>query len=313
MRAFPAWRTAAAVGVAALWCVAGCTGEAPPPPAASTPPTTTTTTKPVLTLAQYQALLTGTEQAVRQRLDRVVSAKNLAEVDAARLELAAVLEAKDAELRKVEPPEAASGLAYELRLGEASNLREYDKPADVGKPNECGVPPVSEAQLVKAKKQIYWRMRGSGYEETIAKFAKAGLKYGEQLLPPEPADVPAAAERRARNGEIVQRGGPKGRGRLQITNGAESDAVIAAANGDPKNPQASIYVRAGSSATLTGLSGNYSVYFKTGTDWDGGRRGFTSACKFESFLEIFTADSNWRIDLRKSENGNALTNEVPAF
>lgn len=311
MRAYPVRRAAATV--AALWCVAGCDAEVPPPSANSAPPTTTTTAKPVLTLAQYQTLLTSTEQAIRQRLDRVVSATTLAGVDAARLDLATVLEAKDAELRKVEPPQVASGLEYELRLGVASDLRAYDKPAESAEPNECGVPPASEAQLVKAKQQIYWRMRASGYDEMIAKFAKAGLTYGGQLLPPEPRDPSVAADRRARNGEIIQRSGRKGRGRLQITNGAERDAVIAAANGDPKNPQASIYVRSGSGATLTGLSGNYSVYFKTGTDWDAGRKGFTRSCKFESFLEIFTMDSNWRIDLKKSENGNALTNEVPAF
>src|SRR4051794_8415382 len=122
MREFPALRTAAAVGVAALWCVAGCDAGAPPPSTSSSSlPTTTTPAKPVLTLAQYQELLTGTERAIRQQLDRVVSARTLAEVDTARLDLATVLETKDAELRKIQPPEAAAGLEYELRLGEASD------------------------------------------------------------------------------------------------------------------------------------------------------------------------------------------------
>lgn len=143
MRQFPVGRTAAAIGVAVLWCVAGCDEEAPPSPTSSSslPTTTTTPAKPVLTLAQYQDLLTGTEQAIRQQLDRVVSAKTLAEVDAARLDLATVLETKDAELRKVQPPEAASGLEFELHLASASDLRTYDKPTDVGEANECGCRP----------------------------------------------------------------------------------------------------------------------------------------------------------------------------
>jgi hypothetical protein len=120
--------------------------------------------------------------------------------------------------------------------------------------------------------------------------------------------------RRAPNGQVLQRDGKRGSGLLRITNGSDEDAVVAVVSGgDAKHPQASIYVRAGSSARLTGLSGTYSVYFKSGYDWDAKQGGFTRGCEYESFLELFTPDSNWKIDLHKTEDGNALTSEVPAF
>lgn len=108
--------------------------------------------------------------------------------------------------------------------------------------------------------------------------------------------------------------GARGPGSLRIENDADSDAAVAVVVGKPSSPQATTYVRSGSSATLTGVTGShYSVYVKTGIDWDRKQRGFTGACSFEQFLKLFDGRSNWTISLRKTTDGNALTTDVPAY
>jgi hypothetical protein len=69
--------------------------------------------------------------------------------------------------------------------------------------------------------------------------------------------------------------------------------VIAAVVSDPAAPTASIYVRALSTARLTGLAGTYQVYFKSGTDWDGQALKFTRDCAFQKFDDSFDANSDW--------------------
>lgn len=302
------------VVVLAATAFAGCQAEPAPTPTPSPTKTTATPTPKTLSVPAYQALLTDAERAVRRGLEEVLAARTLREVDAARLRLADVMEAKATKLERILPPPQALDLHQDAlsTLREYLMLREYDEATQFGEPNDCGVRPSLAEQLSQAKKQVYWRVRSLDLEENTAKFAKAGLSWGKHLMPPEPPDPPIR-NRRAPNGQIIERNGDRGPGRLRINNGSDQDAVIAVAGGDPKRPQASIYVRSGSSATLTGLRGTYSVYFKSGTDWDAKRRSFTSGCTYESFLQFFTPESDWKIDLKKSEDGNALTNEVPAF
>lgn len=266
-------------------------------------------------MAQYQKVLTGAERAVRHELDQVMAARTLHEVDVARLRLADVMEAKANELDRLTLPAKAQDANQEafFLMYNYADLREYDKPTADPNPDACGMRSSSAEQLTAAKKQIYWRVRPIDVEKTYGTFTKAGLSFGKVLMPPEPADPPMR-NRRGTNGKVLERNGKRGPGQLRISNGSEEDAVVAVVSGgDAEHPRASIYVRAGSSATLTGLSGTYSVYFKTGYDWDAKLGGFTRGCEYESFLELFTPESNWKIDLRKTEKGNALTSQVPAF
>jgi hypothetical protein len=266
-------------------------------------------------MAEYQKTLTGVEKAVRHGLDQVMAGRTLHEVDVGRLRLADVMETKAEQLDQLTLPDQALDANQEavLLLYTYQDLREYDKPTADPSPDACGMRSSSAEQLLAAKQQIYWRVRPIDVEKTFGTFTKAGLSFGKHLLPPEPADPPMR-NRRGTNGQVLERNGKRGPGQLRISNGSEEDAVVAVVSGgDLEHPQASIYVRSGSSARLTGLSGAYSVYFKTGYDWDAELGGFTRGCEYESFLEIFTPDSNWKIDLRKTEHGNALTSEAPAF
>ncbi|MFD0000290.1 hypothetical protein [Nocardia sp. NPDC127526] len=127
--------------------------------------------------------------------------------------------------------------------------------------------------------------------------------------------APAAPllNRRAGNGEVVQENGLVGSGILTIVNDNSADYAIVVTNGDPKNPQATIYVQGNSQATLNGIAGTYYVYLKSGVDWDQATLNFTRDRDFSKFDDPFDADSDWEIELKPSIGGNASTSDVPAF
>ncbi|MFB7876853.1 hypothetical protein ACFC06_16485 [Nocardia sp. NPDC056064] len=129
---------------------------------------------------------------------------------------------------------------------------------------------------------------------------------------PSLPDLPLL-NRQAGNGEVVQQDGLTGAGSLDIDNGNDVDCAIVVTNGDPKSPQATIYVRANSKATLTGIEGTYYVYMKSGEDWDQATLSFTRDQQFSKFDDAFDGDSDWEITLQKSIGGNASTSDVPAF
>lgn len=127
--------------------------------------------------------------------------------------------------------------------------------------------------------------------------------------------TPAAPllNRRGENGQVVQENGLVGSGSLLINNGNSADFVVVVTNGDPKSPQATIYVRGNSEATLNGIAGTYYVYLKTGVDWDEAALTFTRDRDFQKFDDPFDANSDWEITLQPSIGGNASTSDVPAF
>ncbi|MFI9503455.1 hypothetical protein [Nocardia sp. NPDC052566] len=124
---------------------------------------------------------------------------------------------------------------------------------------------------------------------------------------------PPLVNRRADNGEIVQQDGLVGPGELHIINDNTRDYAVVVTNGDPKAPQATIYVHGRSEATLSGIAGTYFVYLKSGIDWDQATLGFTRDRTFQKFNDPFDEESNWEIQLKPSPTGNARTSDVPPF
>jgi hypothetical protein len=262
----------------------------------------------------YQKRLTESEQTVRRGMEQVLAAETLGEVDAARLRLADVMAAEVEEFGRILPPKPAryvnQDVIYVLRTYDGMRL--YDQATKQADPGPCTIAPSLAEQLGEARKQIYWRVRGREPGEIADRFANRGLRWGGQLLPPEPADLPVR-NRRAPNGDVIERNGNRGPGRLRIVNETEHDTMVAAVRGDPKRPNGSIYVRSGSTATLAGLSGTYSVYLKAGSDWDARHQGFTRGCTYEKFVRSFSSRSYWTIELGTSKKGNAPVAKVPAF
>ncbi|TWD80841.1 hypothetical protein FB561_1936 [Kribbella amoyensis] len=264
-----------ATSALALVLLAGCSssGEEPaaaPPPS---PAPTTPTVRPPLTVPQYQALLAGIEQRIRPLLVQAMATKTLPATDTARVRLAIALER---EYKAAEPVTAPRGLSSEHHsllavLGSYRNLRTLFSTAMLEKKNGCGLPKPVASLLYEAKRDVYYSVGGSSLKALTEDLAKVKISFGKTMMPAGPADPPRR-DRRGVNGKVLQRSGPRGSGVLQITNDDDSDVVIAAVAGDPKRPLASIYVRGDSKATLSGIRGTYSVYVKSGSDWDS-RRG----------------------------------------
>lgn len=158
-------------------------------------------------------------------------------------------------------------------------------------------------------------LAGCGGSGSTSGAAKTTSKTTQAIPATTTSKVPAAPllNRRAENGEIVQQSGLTGSGTLQITNGNKSDFAIVVTTGKPTAPQATIYVRGNSEATLSGIAGAYYVYMKSGTDWDAATLRFTRDANFQKFDDLFDANSAWEITLQPSIGGNASTSDVPAF
>jgi hypothetical protein len=282
----------AAAGFALLVGVAGCASS--------------------VSTAEYQGLLTGFEQSVQPPIDRLVAATSADEVASASSELAAAMQAQEQALQDVNPPDNARGQhdAVLTFLRSAPGLLALAPPDAT--PNECGIVPSAEEQTAMAKAAVRQELEtaASGVSTTV--LAGAGLTFSGSLIPPQ-VDLPALQDRHGENGAVLQRNGPRGGGTLEIKNGGGSDAVIAAVVSDPAAPTASVYVRALSTATLTGLAGTYQVYFKSGTDWDGQALKFTRDCAFQKFDNTFDANSDWSITVTPVVGGNATSSDVPAF
>jgi hypothetical protein len=288
--------------------LASCSSE----PAAAPPPVTTSTTPPPVpaTNAEYQALLTALDQALAPPMDAVAAAGSVEAVEAARTATLQALKPHISNLMKVVPPASAT-LAHSTFMAALVSAEETLESPAVAPPaaraNSCGIV-MDILPTVKNNATAWARIM------QIKPLVDAGFQVGTFIKPALAESAESTENRRAANGKIVQRAGPRGRGQLEITNGADTDfAVAVVTSGDPKNPQVTIYVRANEKTTITGISGTYQVYFKTGADWDDARRGFTRGCLYEKFEQSFDQASNWRISLEKSVAGNARTDDVPPF
>jgi hypothetical protein len=316
--------TAAAIGITML-AVAGCSaepedGNAAAPSAGST--TTTVSKSPTspppppspvrLSVPMYQRALTNVEKVLRTYVVRVMNAKTLPAFDATRAQLAAAVVLQRQALAKVNPPKALDA-AHRTVLESFDDYPENvtDNLSEAGATRtSCGLPKAPAVRLYEAKTGI----RSSVVELTqeVSRSVGKGLRFGALVVPPAPK-APPSVNGRGKNGQIVQRSGARGPGRLDINNSSSSDVVIVVTNSSPRKPQVSIYVRANHKATLRGIRGSYYVYFKSGTNWDAANRRFTEDCSYERYDDRFDGSFDWSISLARTPLGNAPTSEVDAF
>jgi hypothetical protein len=300
-------RGALALAAASLVLLAGC-GAAPSAPAAPPGPPP----PQPLPVPEYQSLLTTVDQTVPPVIERIAAATTTDEITAARAELAQNAELQADALEPVLPPVAAESAHNDLVDYLQTVTTVDDLPVETPQANECGVLPGQEQQAYQAKADTQQILAGASTGLDATAFTGAGLTFTGRLTFDQP-QPPAEQNRRADNGTVVQRSGSRGQGQLVVENGGASDAVIAAVAGDPANPLASIYVQANSTATLTGIRGDYEVYFKSGTDWDEQALKFTRDCQFQKFDDLFDSGSDWEISITPSVGGNASTSGTGPF
>ncbi|MEU4604869.1 hypothetical protein AB0F43_17950 [Kribbella sp. NPDC023972] len=282
---------------------------------APTPTQTPTATPPApvrLSVPMYQRALTNVEKVLRTYVVRVMNAKTVASFDAARGQLAAAVVLQRKALEGVTPPKALSQ-AHSSVLEAFDEYPENlaDNLSDAGATKtSCGLPKAPAVRLYEAKKGV--RSTVAELTQSVSASVGKGLRFGALVVPPAPK-APPSVNGRGTNGQVIQRSGARGPGRLEITNGSASDVVIVVTNSNPRKPQASIYVRASGKTTLNGIRGSYYVYFKSGTSWDAANRRFTENCSYERYDDRFDGSFDWTISLARTPLGNASTSETDAF
>lgn len=107
------------------------------------------------------------------------------------------------------------------------------------------------------------------------------------------------------------RGG--GLGELEVENGTPADGVVILTVND--DPVTAAFVRGGESVNLVGIrDGVYTLFFTTGSDWDGDR--FTLDARYQRFEDLFefttsaTAYTTWSVTLHGVVGGTASTEGV---
>jgi hypothetical protein len=129
--------------------------------------------------------------------------------------------------------------------------------------------------------------------------------------------LPAAGQKpgtRPANGQLLRAGHLDGRGELTIKNGG-ADAVVTLSEG--RKPGMSVFVRNDKQTTVRGLrDGLYTVYFTSGTRWDGKARAFGRNCTFQRLEKqstFSTTASSYTVlsfTLYPVVGGNAPTKDV---
>jgi hypothetical protein len=306
-------------GVAVLAMLAGCGGakdDASPSSngSISTPdPTTrtTTTSKPAsappstpagpLTRAQYQKSLIELDQRLASGIGALGRVRTEDSLTAAIDNLAQTLNAESTAIGALKPPKraVAANRVLQLRLKAAATTLSGTGTDDVG----CG-------GLAYVSQSVQRRLTAN-LAVAVTQLKTLGLRFGSTLpnLGPEPADV------RPSNGDIVVRTGSGGSGRLRVKNGTGQDvAVSVVSTGQPPSkPHLMMYVQAKKTATMNRIGGAYTLYFKSGKDWNPKRRQFSSDCSFSKFDQGFGKNQGWQVDLQPSALGNAPTSGVDPY
>jgi len=131
---------------------------------------------------------------------------------------------------------------------------------------------------------------------------------------------PAQQQRSLATGTYLRDTDRSGNGQLTIENGGDGDAVITLTRSGTRS--FAVYLRKNGSYTVKGVrDGTYTVYFTTGSDWDSGRKGFTSGCAYQKFDETlkFTTKytstqveyTTYTLSLYAIPGGTASTSNVP--
>ena len=270
-----------------------------------------------LSLDEYRTQISGVGRVLTPALTAVRNARSQEEVRRASGELWQVLQARESRVRALYVPDelTRANTALADGLGQAA-LRLHDGPLSKQVTTDaCG-------------NAAYWTaLDRDEVNATVRPLVKtlADMGFPATITVPPPAPPPAPLDRRADNGHLFAGKGAKGPGTLTVTNNQAVDAVVSVVDmqGNESKPQAMMYVQAGQHATISGFTGIagipgaeglYSVYFKSGRDWDESRHGFTLGCSFMLFSQPqpFTVKSGQAVTLN-GEHSSPAVSTMPAY
>jgi hypothetical protein len=254
--------------------------------------------------AAYQTELTRIDQVLAgpaSRLTKVRTAEGLSDAMATLAESLNTVSVRLAAL-KVTPRLSAVHDLLLVRIGVAATQLSglADETEDDAR---CGGVPYTSQNV---QRQLRTDLRPA-----LVMLQRLKLTFGKTL--PNPG--PAPEQVRPDSGEVLVRRGPNGSGQLKITNGTAKDvAVSIVSDGKPPgSPQVMVYIQATKATTVKEIGGAYHLYFKSGTDWDPGKRKFRADCSFKKFDQNFGRNQGWQVNLQPTPGGNADTTEVEAY
>ncbi|WP_433163038.1 hypothetical protein [Kribbella sp. CA-247076] len=298
-----------------LGLVAGCGDPVVQEQSVSTPSASVSTTPvqaPVpstptgpLGSAAYQAELTRIEKTLAsglRALTRVRTAEALTETMGG---LSSALNTASSQLAETTVTSRLAGVhqVLQARLRVAATSMSGARSDTVELNARCGG--------VAYTSQKVQRQLRADLQSAIVSLDKLQLRFGATL--PDPG--PAPEDVRPSNGAVLVRRGPAGIGRLRVTNGTAKDVAISivSTGQPPGTPHVMVYVQSKKAATISRIGGAYSIYYKSGTDWNLERRQFGADCSFQKFDRTFGRNEGWQIDLQPTITGNASTTEVEAY
>ena len=300
----------AVVFAGAALALAGCVAT---PVEASAPAPTTTVPKGI-PAPEYQAALDAAEKAIGPVVDRFASVATPSALTDFSHSLGEVLNAQAAALGVLVPPAevATQHQALVHGLRDAAALANGRKVAATGK-NSCGLE--NQVPLNALRRLPHDLLAESRLKGRARALEAKGFAFGAFLETlGEPVVAPPLQSRRAGNNTTLVAPTTGGIGQLTITDTLESDVAVAVVSGDdPKAPQAMVYVRAGETATIGGLSGEYRIWFKPGTDWDDSARGFTRDCSFARGTTVVPADMIWTTSIVRNLREAKGIEDAPPF
>ncbi len=265
---------------------------------------------PPMTPEAYTQLLSGVDAAITPALQKALTGKNPTAIADAAETLYTTTMTEVSELDKATPPaevkQAHSDLVSALGAfaQAAEDLAGASKNGDV-----CGG---SSALSTLSNSPSVGQVRTAA--DSLAKLDPGHIYKVGAFLP----KATPAQNRRLNNGQYIKKGNRGGSGKLKIDNtGAPTDAAISMTPINSKAAAFTVYVRAGTSYTVSGVrDGNYQIYLTSGSDWDPGIPGFAFKCDFSKFADTFqfsttrTQYTQWTITLKAAVGGNAQTDTV---
>ncbi len=303
-----------AVLCAGMVLLSGC-AESAEPSTSTSPSSTTAVSAPApvesvtppapLGSAAYQAELTKIEQSLASDLRALTRVRTAEGLTQAMDGLASAMNVASSELAETTVTSRLTGVhkVLQARLRLAATSMSGSKSERVELNARCGG--------VAYTSQKVQRQLLADLNSAIVSLARLKLRFGSTL--PDPGPEPE--DMRPSNGDILIRSGTAGIGRLRVTNGTAKDVAVSVVSTrqPPSKPHVLVYIQARKAATISRIGGAYTIYFKSGSDWNAKRRLFSADCSFQKFDKSFGRNEGWQVDLEPTIAGNASTSEVEAY
>lgn len=300
---------AASLGVSACSSSGTITGSSAGPagPAANDSGSAADTSAPAPTTSQgissdaYQVDLTGISTSLAPDFTAILAASGNDALTSALQKLSDDAKAQQGSLPSNPPTDAVS--TNQTLSSALSNLADAAESTSEDVGSKVCTAAAAEAELTRSD--------GAGAIRDAAKeLAAANPAYKDTVGKFLPAPI-ADQTRQLANGKVLRHS--SGPGSLEI-DAADQDAVVTLTVTGSKTATASIYVRANSKATLSGIPGKtFDAYITSGTDWDSAASKFTRDCSFGKAGDTFDfGSSDWSLQLTKQVGGNLSMTDLGA-